>query len=490
MKIEIYAKERHFADHLRPVVDRLEEAGLEVEWIGAGKKAQGESLFAMVSSWGDLVRATEARRLVFYFEHGAGQIYSSTRNASYAGGIGRDNVCAFISPGPHVDLINRKFYPKIPSISAGVPKLDQFHAEMTQEPEDPKLEPVVCFSFHWDCQICEETKSGFEHFKYSILDAKRELKDTAKIVVHCHPRAVKMCLPFFQENDLEYIEDFEDVLRTADVYICDNSSTIFEFASIGKPVILLNPPHYRKHQHHGLRFWSHADIGDQVHNVQELLVAIKRSLVDTREKKAHRLNRVKTIYHATDGRASERAALGIMKFMEEFYRMQEEGCEVLVKRFTTGIFGWVDPGSKVTVFDEHAVVKCPLGRFLRKVDFPYSMKPKARLKRLLQKSNVYELAESLKDEFDSEIDPLDMDFSANITDRDEFKPQDKRLSAEEMHIIQAISEGKTKTQAVYHDRGDFKTPALQRAWDRLETDGFIEEDTENKFKWKVKTWGL
>ena len=38
------------------------------------------------------------------------------------------------------------------------------------------------------------------------------------------------------------IYDFEDVVRWADVYACDNSSTLFEFAACGNPVVLMDAP--------------------------------------------------------------------------------------------------------------------------------------------------------------------------------------------------------------------------------------------------------
>lgn len=492
MVIEFFAKEQHFEDHLAPVAKELEEAGVEVRWTRAGETAQEGVLFAAVASSGDLKRAEESGKLVFYFEHGAGQSYTGVRHSSYAGGPGRASVCCFVSPGPHVDYANKISYPNIPSIAAGVPKLDKYHREMKLEPEDPKAKPIVCFSFHWDCFVCPETRSGFEHFKSALLLAhtlSQSETSEFQVVAHCHPRAKKICTPFFAKHQIRYLEDFSEVLDLADVYVCDNSSTIFEFASIGKPVVLLNPPHYRKRVNHGLRFWTHANIGEQAHDDEETIKAIKKSLLDTREKKANRISKIKTIYHHLDGKAAERSAEGIIKFMQEYQKSKEEGCEIIVRRFSMSEFGFIDKGSRVTIFENHAVITDPNGKFNKRVMFSYPMNPKKRLKKYLSKPNIYKLAPQVIEEFEAEVDPLEADYSSNITAEDGFVPADKSLSAEELHVMQGVAEGKSKTKIVYKEKGDFKTASLQRAWDRLEKEGFIVQDEEDK-SWKANRWGL
>ena len=226
MEIEFFAKEKHFEDHLAPVAAQLEEMGVDVKWVRKGDTPSEEVLFAVVASSGDLGRANKAGRMVIYAEHGAGQSYGN-RHPSYAGGGDRKDVCLFLSPGPHVDAQNSRFFPRIPSIAVGVPKLDKLHRQIKKEPEDPKAKPVVCFSFHWDCKVVPETRSGFEDFKHSIL-LTREANggQEFEVIVHCHPRAKQLCLPFYKEHNLEYVEDFQEVLERADIYVCDNSSTI------------------------------------------------------------------------------------------------------------------------------------------------------------------------------------------------------------------------------------------------------------------------
>jgi hypothetical protein len=97
--------------------------------------------------------------------------------------------------------------------------------------------------------------------------------------------------PVYRNLGIRIVEKFYDVCDEADVYICDNSSTIFESAAIGKKVILLNSKKYRKDVEHGLRFWSKAGVGVQVDTADTLIdivgqvldnkVAIDSSIITT-----------------------------------------------------------------------------------------------------------------------------------------------------------------------------------------------------------------
>ena len=59
------------------------------------------------------------------------------------------------------------------------------------------------------------------------------------------PEPPREAIRFYEAHGIEYVPDFDDVLRRADVYACDNSSTLYEFASTGRPVVVLNAPWYR-----------------------------------------------------------------------------------------------------------------------------------------------------------------------------------------------------------------------------------------------------
>jgi len=114
---------------------------------------------------------------------------------------------------------------------------------------------------------------------------------------------------------IEPVEDFEDVLERADLYMCDNSSTLFEFASVGRPVVVLNAPWYRRHIEHGLRFWEAATVGVQVDHPAELRDAVMQALEDPPEQQAARQAAVRIAYTYTDGQASKRAAQEILELL-------------------------------------------------------------------------------------------------------------------------------------------------------------------------------
>ena len=107
---------------------------------------------------------------------------------------------------------------------------------------------------------------------------------------------------------------FEDVVRRADLYIADNTSTLFEFAALDRPVIVLNAPWYRRGVEHGLRFWEFADVGVQVDDPESLVDAIGRALED--RDGSRRRSIVRALY-ANLGDATARAADELATFLTD-----------------------------------------------------------------------------------------------------------------------------------------------------------------------------
>ena len=102
--------------------------------------------------------------------------------------------------------------------------------------------------------------------------------------------------------------DFADVCRRADVYITDNSSTLFEFAATGRPVVVLNAPEFRRNVNHGLRFWEAATVGVQVDHPRDLVAAVASALEDPEPSQNAREAALAIVYTYRSGGASRAAA--------------------------------------------------------------------------------------------------------------------------------------------------------------------------------------
>ena len=93
------------------------------------------------------------------------------------------------------------------------------------------------------------------------------------------------------------------MLRQADLYVCDNSSSLFEFAATGRPVVVLNTPEYRRDVHHGLRFWDAASVGVNCDRPRDLDDAIGQALADAPKQQAARERALDIVYSPRTGGA-------------------------------------------------------------------------------------------------------------------------------------------------------------------------------------------
>jgi hypothetical protein len=242
-------------------------------------------------------------------EHGAGQSYQGN-HSSYAGGRGREQVVLFLCPNEAAAERNRHAYPGVPALAIGCPKLDAYHLSPAKPRGAP---PVLALSFHWDCLVAPESRWAFPPYR-NVLPG---LASAYHVLGHGHPRVWPRLEEQYRNMRLEPVADFDEVMRRADLYICDNSSTLFEFASTGRPVVVLNAPYYRREVNHGLRFWEAATVGIQCDDPHLLLQAVKQALADLPEQQAARQAAVSLAYAHTDGRAAERGAEAILGLLKD-----------------------------------------------------------------------------------------------------------------------------------------------------------------------------
>lgn len=329
--LHFVASEEHFIDHLAPIWHATDQHG--EFWVLPDMVTYAQSLVPTATAApaylkaqrGDFIGVAseiDRKRAIGHslirFEHGCGLSYAgdvsvplgAPRRAveaikthqSYPGGRGHLNVKAFLQPNRYAADRWRQAYPNAAVEVIGTPKLDRWH---NAPPKPRSAKPVVAVSFHVDINVAPETQSAFMWFK-AVLPTVAKRSDI-QLVAHCHPRARASIVPFYQEHGITFVQTFAEVMERADVYAVDNSSTLFEFASLDRPVVVINAPVYRRDVHHGLRFWEHADVGVQCDSPADLNKSIDKALIDPPEVAAARQSANDDCYPYR-GHAGERAA--------------------------------------------------------------------------------------------------------------------------------------------------------------------------------------
>jgi len=257
----------------------------------------------MVASWQD-VQALRPHHRMIYVEHGAGQGYAgdekSALNPGYStsGGARHQGVEAFICPNINVAMR----WKTAPSMAVGCPKLDRWVSFA------PLHQQSVCFAFHWDAQISSEARSAINHYFNHLPELAERFRDQGfHVFGHAHPKWGGLLDDVLRQAGMDVLEREDELFLNANILIVDNSSIGMEFLALGRPVVWMNAPWYRKDVNHGGRFWTWTNGVPTVDSPQELLALNLWDVLQnnpTMQAQQH----VREVYGPMDGQAAQRAA--------------------------------------------------------------------------------------------------------------------------------------------------------------------------------------
>lgn len=234
---------------------------------------------------------------------------ASARHPSFSGGEDRDNVVMHICPSRHDAELNWAAG-TAQVVAAGPCKLDPWLSGRRTR----RVDGSIAISFHADAYVCPESQSAFPHYRKALIELAKHPEYRTRLVGHCHPRSRAAMSAFWRSIGVRFEPDFAKILDHAAAYVCDSSSTLYEAAAVGIPVVVLDAPWYRVEVEHGLRFWSEADVGVRIQDPEQMGAAIDLALLDHYRTRKRRLDTVARVYDGgvLDGHATDRAVAAMM----------------------------------------------------------------------------------------------------------------------------------------------------------------------------------
>lgn len=320
MKFHVYGSEPQYTDHLRAVWNDLGpyqgdcwyrgRAGLVSgfrlipfapaafgQW--AKENPPGEDYW-LVASYQDLSTLHQlGHRNLVLMEHGCGQTYCGAPDDSYIS-AGRTRLCkALWMPNKRAAALQQS------STETPVYQLPPYRVNYLRElrkQKKPNAKPVVVVSFHYHGTGCPEQRATVQDWwDNGTLKHLAEMGEI-QLMGHSHPRCLADMKRTWESLGVPCIDRFDDVVKIADVYAIDNSSTLFEAAACDIPVALLNGLRYRPSVRHGLRFWNYADIGIQVWaRNSDPAKAVELAILKTLQEDPQRLRREQIVQELFSG---------------------------------------------------------------------------------------------------------------------------------------------------------------------------------------------
>lgn len=314
--IYAYASPRrpHYPRHIQPVARELKERGHAVELLRPGRTPPEGSVALVASATDTQALSTTGNRRIIHIEHGAGQTYDgdpATRGSrGYPGGEGYDRVILFLCPSQTVADKWTARYPDAAAVAVGCPALDDYH----RTPITP-TQPRIAMTFHWRSGHGPEASTAWEVYSRAIADQliPLALDQGWSLIGTEHPRWEGTLLTDWKMLGVptagrQGVSGWTDVMDRATLLVADNTSMQTEFASLGRPVLWLNSPEYRRDVDHGGRFWDWPKGQVSCDSPFDLADKVRDAMADGPAVAAARQAMVNDVYIACDGKAAERAA--------------------------------------------------------------------------------------------------------------------------------------------------------------------------------------
>lgn len=238
--VAFLATHEAYRQHLRPVAAAV-AADRTTSWLESAKLIdEVDAAVWVTASWRDFDRVKDRGRCVVT-EHGTGlQWYPHTQLAKFA------DAALIAAPNEFVAQRWRAGCPDTRVEIVGTPKMD----ELVKVPD--RRDGTIAVSFHW---------SGRGTIPPLYRAALGELAANRKVLGHAHPRSFDSLVGYFTDLGIEPVREFEEVVARASTYVCDHSSTIYEWAALDRPVVILKRPTRMLANLTGLRYTDHADVG-------------------------------------------------------------------------------------------------------------------------------------------------------------------------------------------------------------------------------------
>ena len=332
MRVSAWCSRIPYLDHLLPIWRELEERCSDTLTLGAvyaherthkyvrslGLVPQRFRDFQVDDEGSDLLiifSRVEFSALprgvpVVFVEHGVGANYNGVSHL-LTGVRGYAPPIVAVLTTPAQEAVHRRAFGGRVHV-VGCPKLDYWYGyeHICKSP------PVVAFSHHWDQRRYPESRSAWpwdaEAWKRIIAKGEYE------ILGHKHPGDSRDIERWCARQGIEFVPTFDEIMERADLYVADNSSTLYEFAATGRPVVVLSPPWYRREVSHGVRFWDHVP-GVECALADHLEACIEEALKDVPARRVLRERAVEAVYGPLDGQATER----VVKILEDLASCEE-----------------------------------------------------------------------------------------------------------------------------------------------------------------------